>query len=237
MKYTVLMSCGHEDTVELVGKNSERERKIEYFKTYGLCKECYKKMMREKEANEPFNFNVTVLPYINKENGSIYLSVWFSGNTKPYKDDIKLLGGYKWSERESAEDYFSLKRSPLCWNKIITLDELQSEIEKAKSIGAECVITEKGLFASINYQIALDARKEWEEKQSKISKVVKPIAPGVLKGRKLNQKIYGKEDNYSIYPDGEKIIITNEQAAEIKEYMKQKAEYKKKVEEIKKNGI
>ena len=26
-KYTVLMSCGHEDTVELFGKSADRERK------------------------------------------------------------------------------------------------------------------------------------------------------------------------------------------------------------------
>ena len=43
-----------------------------------------------------------VLLYINDDDGSIMLSVWFSGNTKPYKDDIKSLGGYSWSGRESA---------------------------------------------------------------------------------------------------------------------------------------
>lgn len=108
MKYTVLMSCGHEETIDLVGKNSERERKIEYFKAYSLCKECYKRTMAEKSVNEPFTFHMTVLPYIDKENGNICLSVWFSGNTKPYKDAIKTLGGYSWSGRESAEDYFSI---------------------------------------------------------------------------------------------------------------------------------
>jgi len=91
MKYTVLMSCGHEETIDLVGKNSERERKIEYFKAYSLCKECYKRTMAEKSVNEPFTFHMTVLPYIDKENGNICLSVWFSGNTKPYKDAIKTL--------------------------------------------------------------------------------------------------------------------------------------------------
>lgn len=45
--------------------------------------------------------------------------------------------------------------------------------------------------------------------------------------------IYGKEGNYSIYPDSEKVMITDEQAAEIREYLKQKEKYKKKVEEIK----
>lgn len=91
-KYTVLMSCGHEETIDLVGKVSERYRKIDYFKENGLCKECYKKKMEEESSKEPFNFNATVLPYINEENGNILLNVWFSGNTKPYKDNIKLLG-------------------------------------------------------------------------------------------------------------------------------------------------
>ena len=233
MKYTVLMSCGHEETIDLVGKNSERERKIEYFKAYSLCKECYKRTMAEKSVNEPFTFHMTVLPYIDKENGNICLSVWFSGNTKPYKDATKTLGGYSWSGRESAEDYFSTKKPPLCWNKIIELNDLSNEIEKAKSIGAECTMPEKGLFATANYQIAMEKHKKWEEKHLKIAGIPKPVAPDVLRGHRWNQKIYGKEGNYSIYPDSEKVMITDEQAAEIREYLKQKEEYKKKVEEIK----
>ena len=51
-KYTIMMSCGHEDTIALFGKGSERERKIEYYKNHGLCKGCYKKRMEEKEAND-----------------------------------------------------------------------------------------------------------------------------------------------------------------------------------------
>ena len=42
------------------------------------------------------------------------LSVWFSGNTKPYKDDIKSLGGYSWSGRESANDWYSLSAPMMC---------------------------------------------------------------------------------------------------------------------------
>lgn len=56
-KYTVLMSCEHEDTIELVGKSSERERKIEYFKANGLCKECYKKKMEEESESKGLIFN------------------------------------------------------------------------------------------------------------------------------------------------------------------------------------
>ena len=233
MKYTIVMGCGHEDTIDLIGKNSDRERKIEYFKSYGLCKECYKKKMEEDAKNSPFTFNFTVLPYINEENGNILLNAWFDGNTKPYKDDIKSLGGYRWSEREAANDCISTSRPPLCWNKIIELDDLLNEIQKAKSIGAENFTSEEGLFAMANYQIAIKKHKKWEEKCSKLSEIVKPATPEILKDHKWNQKIYGKAGNSSVYLDGEKVMITDEQASEIKEYLRLKEEFKKKVEEIK----
>ena len=228
------MSCGHEDTIELFGKTADRERKIEYFKSSGLCKECYKKQMQEKEEAEGLIFNATVLPYIDDDDGNISLNVWFSGNTKPYKDDIKSLGGYRWSERESADDCFSVNKPPMCWSKIIKLDDLKEENTKATSIGADNVISDSGLFAMVHYQIALEKQKEWREKKDKIAKIEKPSCPPVIKGHKWNQKIYGKSGNYSIYPDGEKVSITDEEAEEIKLYLAAKEEYKKKVEEVKK---
>ena len=49
-KYTVTFSCGHTDTVELFGKDSDRERKIEYFKEQGICPHCYKESLEAKKA-------------------------------------------------------------------------------------------------------------------------------------------------------------------------------------------
>lgn len=233
-KYTVLMSCGHDDTVELVGKTADRERKIEYFKSSGLCKECYRKKMKEKAEVEGFIFNVAVLPYIDNDDGSILLYVWFSGNTKPYKDDIKSLGGYRWSERESANDFFSTNKPPMCWNKVIKLDDLSDEITKATSIGADNMVSHSELFAMVHYQIALEKQKEWKEKRDMITAIKKPNVPIVLKGHKWNQKIYGKSGNYSVYPDGEKVLITDEEAEEIKLYLAAKEEYQKKISMIKK---
>ncbi len=40
-KYEITFSCGHTETIQLVGKISERERKIEYFENHGLCSECW----------------------------------------------------------------------------------------------------------------------------------------------------------------------------------------------------
>jgi hypothetical protein len=80
-----------------------------------------------------------------------------------------------------------------------------------------------------------DTEKQKKDKEitEKISEIKKPSAPDVLAGHKWNQKIYGKSGNYSVYPDGEKVSITDEQAEEIREYLAAKEEYKKKVEEIK----
>lgn len=54
MKYEVKFSCGHVETVELFGKESDRQHKIAWFKKAGLCSECYKAKKEEeyKKANE-----------------------------------------------------------------------------------------------------------------------------------------------------------------------------------------
>lgn len=233
MKYTVLMSCGHNDIIDLGGKTRDRERKIEYLKYCGVCKECYKKKMQEQAESEGLIFNASVLPRINQETGDIAICVWFSGNTKPYKDAIKSLDWYRWSERDNSDDIFGTEKSQLCWNKIIYWSDLEREIEKAKSIGAKTLVSLDGLAAEISFQIALDKQNKWKERQNKIKNINKPIIPDILKDCKWNQKIYGKENNYSIYLDGEKVIITDEQADEIESYLRAKEEYKKKVEEIK----
>ena len=48
-KYTITMSCGHDEVKQLFGKSEDRERKIKYYEEYGLCEECYKKHVMEKE--------------------------------------------------------------------------------------------------------------------------------------------------------------------------------------------
>lgn len=47
MKYTINPSCGHEFETQLYGKNSERERRIEWLER-GVCPECYKAEQQAK---------------------------------------------------------------------------------------------------------------------------------------------------------------------------------------------
>lgn len=71
MKYTIKMSCGHEETIALIGHHEERDRKIKFFETEGLCKECYRKKMEADAEKEGLLFNATVLPSINEKNGTV----------------------------------------------------------------------------------------------------------------------------------------------------------------------
>ena len=50
MKYDVKFSCGHEETIELFGKGTERERKIAYFEKYGVCSCCYHEQKEMEKA-------------------------------------------------------------------------------------------------------------------------------------------------------------------------------------------
>lgn len=53
-KYTVTRSCGHEETVALVGKTKDREWRLERVEPYKLCYECYQEDLQRKreEANK-----------------------------------------------------------------------------------------------------------------------------------------------------------------------------------------
>jgi hypothetical protein len=50
-RYTVTHSCGHEQEHQLIGKHSERERKLEWLATRP-CIECYRKGEEEARAEE-----------------------------------------------------------------------------------------------------------------------------------------------------------------------------------------
>lgn len=50
MKYDVMFSCGHKETVQLFGKVSERERRIAYWESCGICSECYREQKEIKNS-------------------------------------------------------------------------------------------------------------------------------------------------------------------------------------------
>lgn len=49
-KYCITFSCGHEGTVNIIGKQSYREWRLKRYCEYGICEECRKKAIDEKNA-------------------------------------------------------------------------------------------------------------------------------------------------------------------------------------------
>lgn len=47
-KYDVTYSCGHNGTVQLFGKESERATKISWFENSGMCPDCYRAKQEQK---------------------------------------------------------------------------------------------------------------------------------------------------------------------------------------------
>lgn len=129
-KYDVTYSCGHEGTVDLFGKTSERERKLAWYESTAVCPECYKKQQREKGEKEGLILNVAIDPYSQEK--PIKLS--FTGNTYPAKDDIKALGGYYYGECATGVFGILSAKPAKCWQKDCSLDDLEQELQKASEL-------------------------------------------------------------------------------------------------------
>lgn len=228
-KYTITMSCGHEVVKQLFGKSEDRERKIKYYEEYGLCEECYKKHVMEKEKNEDLVFNAEVLPWIDNE-GDIIISAWFTGSTLTHKDQIKTLGGYTWGHCSCS--MYTLNHSDFFWNRILKLKDLDEELKKVESINAVYEISQDKLCSTNGYKKAKLEQKKWNDAKQAIGETKKPIAPEIIRDKKWNRTIYGKAGNYSIYPDGDKTFISDEQAEELRNYLTLLAEYRNKLNEI-----
>lgn len=58
-----------------------------------------------------------------------------------------------------------------------------------------------------------------QEQEEKLEDLLKE-EPDFIKGKRWNQKIYVKAGNYSIYPNEEKVNISDEEAEKLKKYLK-----------------
>lgn len=217
-KYDVTYSCGHTGTVQLYGKNEDRARKIESYKRYSLCPECYKKQKQEE----------------NEKLGLLICGVVDSD----LSEDGEIRGlGYSWRVIDDTQ-ILSTSRPDMGWVKLVPYSSLEEEKEKAFSIGAkeadvsqkerdfqksafEEMLAAKASFLKHN-KIMLEKKQQLKEKLNGLC----PVEPGVIRGKRWNQKVYGKAGRYSIYPDGEKQNISDEEAEKLKKYLEDLKEYR-----------
>lgn len=84
-KYDITYSCGHEGTVSLFGKMSDRERQLARY-SCGVCPDCYRKKKDEENKKAGIILTLTV----NRFNDSVMVVA--SGDTYNHKEELKELG-------------------------------------------------------------------------------------------------------------------------------------------------
>lgn len=218
--YSVTYVCGHTGSVELYGKNTDRQNKLKWYTTV-VCSECYKAQKHAEEDARPLTCVIDCEPFEQ------IVVLHFEGGTMPYKEAIQALG-YRWTNDYAIGTFGLLATTapPKRWVKTILINDLDLEREKVKSIGAHIENHISDIDASAFKMILA-------EKAAKIAAIPKPIVPEVIKGHSFNGKVYGSLFNFSIYLDGERTEITDAEAEEIIKYVKEKEIYKDAVSKIK----
>lgn len=220
-KTQVTFSCGHTGTVELLGKYADRERKIKWFESEGLCPECYKASKRTEQESTPLTLVIDCDPY----DQSIILH--FDGNTMPAKDAIKA-AGYKWDELNVGTFGILNLHITRAWQKSIKLDNLDAEIKSLSELNPQ-IRNNISTFDKIAFA---NIKSDQDAKQAKINAIPKPAMPEKLIGKKWNKSVYGKSGNYTVYLDGQKVNLTDADAEEFKSYVAANETYQKTIAEI-----
>lgn len=229
-KYTITYSCGHTGIVNLFGANKERESKIKFFEEQGLCPECYKAKKQAEEAAKPLTLTVKIARELSAS-GEILFCAELSGDTKPIKEQIKSLG-FRWSEASGSglSGLIGFERPALCWSiKVVANDNGIAQLQQcADALGATIVLDRDPVAATY----AQELKKSYDERAAKIAELKKPTTPTILVGHRWNKTVYGRTGHYKVYLDDEETLLTDEQAAEIKEYVKAKEAYKSAIDSI-----
>jgi hypothetical protein len=89
-KYSVEHSCGHTETVQLVGKHKDRERRIEWLENHAVCSECYAtKRDAERTAANAAAAQANAAAALPELTGSEKQIAWAESIRKPVCDVLR----------------------------------------------------------------------------------------------------------------------------------------------------
>ncbi len=227
-KYHVKFSCGHVQTVELFGKDKDRQRKIEYYEERGLCKDCYKALMQEIEHSKPLGVTVQLNPL------NIYpFCAYFTGDTKPVKDKIKALG-FTWTDIGEG-GMFDVMSTDVCmgWScDFKSGEDVEEALREIRKVFPEIEVNFD--FNDVDMALFKKIKDQEAELQKKIDELEKPQKPDCYPKGYWNGRFYRSEKGYRrIYVDGKEQLISEEDGQAIDIYDKQLETYKLKIAAIK----
>ena len=208
-----------------------------------LCPKCWGEQKRAEEAARGLVLDIDIVAdYMHMQiDHERIIRLSFAGDTLSHKEEIKAMD-YGWEDKEDISylGALSMYAPKKAWQKYILIDEMDAEIEAAKAIGAKI----GKVPAEMDMKMAAAAIKHYEDWQTEkqatydkeISKLEKPVPPEVwvqkINGHKTNRKIYGYKTK-SVYVDGEKIELTDDEAKALEKYWVVNDEYKAAVAAIK----
>jgi uncharacterized Zn finger protein (UPF0148 family) len=184
---------------------------------YDECPKCYGASLRQADVERGLVLSVRLYPF-GKE---MRVQLTFVGDTYPHKDNIKRIGRYHFEYVEPAniKEILSMSSAQRCWTKIVSLDDMDAEIEKAKGIGAtiDDDITPHQLQEAILINKEMKKlEEEREAEEAKAKETAEQAKPEIIRNKFWNGKVYGKAGKYRVYLDNKETYITDAQADELK---------------------
>lgn len=263
--YCKCRDCGKEFVKTKICYNRKEADSWESYakSNYTLCASCYGKKMIADEKAKGLYVEVrldSISPYFTNSTEQLENSIViiFFGDTFPYKDKIKELGG-KWTDQYpegfladlfTMGDHSRLSR----WIIRCSTENLEEKLKSVEAIGARIEKLPDKMEIKMHHAMEQETRKklaeetkEREEKQKEWQKELDALGPlpgwpdEILaiwpKGGKWNGTVYGK-GRYRVYFSGEEVVITAKQKklfettyAARQEWRKKKAEIENKYKE------
>lgn len=248
-QYDVTFGCGHSGIVNLVGKNTERERKLRYFEECGMCSDCYrKKKEKEREAakvraiqrvldnNMSLSVYAEFLPYTKDDDIKVFVYVdGLSDETDLIKDNVNgiqdkyIAAGFSYQTPDGRVKY-----DKKCWGKVVSQGEISETLHLLGNCGCcefldidYCKRAEKAVFTEFNTKERAEIlHKSYLKHIARLEECKRevPEQPNILAGKYWNGTIYGKTQK-SIYLDNVKTVISDEEVEKIEEWMKARSKY------------
>jgi len=232
-KYIINYACGHTGEIQLFGKISERERKVEWLESQ-LCPECAKKeYMAKVMADEtPVTIKVSLATANLSNNNKIIINAIAEGGTYKEKENLKALG-FRFGELPMTGLFGLFDHPQKGWYKIIevaTLDDIASALKfgNYKIISG---ITGIDIAAMRDRLAAIDASNKAKAAQkTEIGK--SPVQQWVEQNYKgyWNGKIY---DSGAAYGKPARVYISNVEHNIPSEIYDAQIEWRKRRDEIK----
>lgn len=235
--------CGREFARETTCMNRTKADEWEEWAAthFDECPKCYGARMRKEEESKPLTISVAVSVFPPQ----ILLTA--SGNTRENKEKLKA-AGYRWGYADEGGFLGMLSMNPrMAWQRTISLvdknldseefkDFLAKEFEQIDKLGAvrkmECTKVDLAMCG----QRLSEMQKETAEKLETIKQMElkKPKLPNWVPEGRWNRKIYGSaRSGFSIYIDGNKLSISDDQKAELSAWIDENNKIEAEIKKLK----